>query len=170
MVSQGADILKDENILLTWPFDNLDFAFSVIKADSLFIAHDDKLFKRLNLELLIWSLLLLLLTVILVPLEIYTSILETFEIISRIEKRNFIQMWKHEDVAKNVIVIIVPRILISVLDHNLFGLYIHNLELLLFEVSNRQVIVRDTEAKAVSTETLMHSKSYLFSLKYGYLL
>lgn len=157
MVSEGANVLEDEDVVLAWPFDNLDFAFSVIKANPLLVAHYDKLFEWLDLKLLIRRLLLLLIAVVFVPLEIDTSVLEILEPISRVEECHFVQMWKHKDAAEDMVIVIVPRILISVLDHNIFGLNIYDLKLLLFQVSYSQIIVKDTEAKAVSTETLGQS-------------
>ena len=79
-------------------------------------------------------------------------------------------MWEYEDLAENMVVVVVPRILISVLHHNLFSFDIHNLKLLLFEVSNSQEIVCHTETKAISTETLGQNESYFLFLKYDHLL
>ena len=53
MISQRANVFKDENVFFTRPFNNLNLALSIIKAYSLLITHDDKLFERLDLQMLI---------------------------------------------------------------------------------------------------------------------
>jgi len=142
VVTERAALTENDWFIWLWgidlPWVYLDSTFTTIEADGIRIFKYDKLL----LELHIWSFSNLWKAicssgriVILIPIIVYPFRIELLEAISAIKEADSHVVRKDKDVAKNVIVIVIPDILVGKLQHRLLRFDINNLKAFMLQVS-----------------------------------